>query len=101
MGPESFYLQCIFLRLCINISLSFSQGHNVFVMGGLKSVGGIKSCKYVHKYFFVFLSTQFLSIVFLNTAKSLQVHCKPQTILFLFNQIFSEDSGCWMKKGVS
>ena len=31
-----------------------------------------KACKYVHKYFFVFLSIQFLSIVFLSTANSLQ-----------------------------
>ena len=40
MGPESFYLQCISLRFsqgqCINVSLSFSQGQNVFVLGGLK-----------------------------------------------------------------
>ena len=84
MGPESFYLQYISLRFsqcqCINISLSVSQGQNVFVLVGFEVNWGIKSCKYVHKYFFVFLSTQFLSIVFLSTAKSLQVHCKPQTI---------------------
>ena len=65
-----------------------------------------KSCKYVHKYFFVFLSTQFLSIVFLSTAKSLQVHCKFTANHKLFDsyliQIFPEDSGYWMKeKGVS
>ena len=76
------------------VSLRFSQGQNVFSLiffsgplckcfctpGGFEVNWGNKSCKYVHKYFFVFLSTQFLSIVFLSTAKSLQVHCKPQTI---------------------
>ena len=28
MGPESFYLQCVY------VSLKFSQGQNVFVLGG-------------------------------------------------------------------
>ena len=37
MGPESFCLQCRY------VSLEFSQGQNVFVQGGLKSIGGIKS----------------------------------------------------------
>ena len=41
MGPESFFLQCIFLRLCIKISLSFSQGPNVFCTGGFSIDGGI------------------------------------------------------------
>ena len=36
MGPESFCLQCRY------VSLEFSQGQNVFVLGGLKSIGGIK-----------------------------------------------------------
>ena len=57
MGPESFCLQCIY------VSLKFSQGQNVFVLGGYKVNWRNKSCKYVHKYFFVFLSIQFLSIV--------------------------------------
>ena len=33
MGPESFYVQCISLR--------FSQGQNVFVLGGFSVNGGI------------------------------------------------------------
>ena len=37
--------------------------------GGIKSIWGNKTCKYVYKYFFVFLSIQFLSIVFSK-------HCK-------------------------
>ena len=36
MGPESFCLQCIY------VSFKFSQGQNVFVLGGIKSIGGIK-----------------------------------------------------------
>ena len=66
MGPESFCLQCRY------VSLKFSQGQNVFVLGGYEVNWGNKTCKYVHKYFFVFLSIQFLSIVFLITANSLQ-----------------------------
>ena len=49
------------------VSLKVSQGQNVFVLGGFEVNLGNKACKYVQKYFFVFLS-----IVFLSTANSLQ-----------------------------
>ena len=44
-------------------------GPESFCTGGCKVNWGNKSCKYVYKYFFVFLSIQFLSIVF-------SMHCK-------------------------
>ena len=92
MGPESFCVQCRY------VSLKFSQGQNVFVLGGHEVNRGNKACKYVHKYFFVFLSIQFLSIVFPK-------HCKftANHKLFYFHlfQIFPEGSGCWMRGGVS
>ena len=69
--------------------------------GGYKVYWGNKTCKYVHKYFFVFLSIQFLRIVFLSTANSLQTTNYLIFFFFFFFQIFSEDSGCWMRKGVS
>ena len=49
-------------------------GPESFCTGGCKVNWGNKSCKYVYKYFFVFLSIQFLSIVFFY---ALQSHCKP------------------------
>ena len=66
VGPESYCLQCRY------VSLKFSQGQNVFCTGGYKEYWGNKTCNYVYKYSFVFLNIQFLSIVFLSTAKSLQ-----------------------------
>ena len=36
VGPESYCLQCRY------VSLKFSQGQNLFVLGGIKSIGGIK-----------------------------------------------------------
>ena len=65
-GTRKFCLQCKY------VSLKFSQGQNVFRTGGFEVNWGNKGCKYVHNYFFVFLSIQFLSIVFLNMANSLQ-----------------------------
>ena len=65
-GTRIFCLQCRY------VSLKVSQGQNVFVLGGFEVNWGNKACKYVPKYFSVFLSIQFLSIVFLSTANSLQ-----------------------------
>ena len=88
VGPESFCLQCRY------VSLKFSQGQNVFVLGGHEVNLGNKACKYVNKYFFVFLSIQFLSIVFPK-------HCKftanPKLICFKLLYISSHILISWMR----
>ena len=90
MGPECFCLQCRY------VSLKFAQGQNVFVLGGFEVKWENKARKYVLKYFFVFLSIQFLSIVFPK-------HCKFTANHKLFDfhlfQIFPEGSGYWMRGG--
>ena len=76
--------------------LEIFSGPECFVLGGFEVNWGNKACKYVHKYFFVFLSIQFLSIVFPK-------HCKFTANHKLFDfhlfQTFPEGSGCWMRGG--
>ena len=60
-----------------------SVGPESFCTGGYRVNWGNKSCKYVHKYFFVFLSIQFLSIVFLSTCKVTAKSLQTMTNLIL------------------
>ena len=69
--------------------------YSLVCIGGLKShLGEIKSCKYFQKYFFVFLSIQFLSIVFPKHCKFTANH---KLICFKLLYISSHILISWMR----
>ena len=90
MGPESFFV------FSVDMFLEIFSGPECFCTGGYEVNRGNKACKYVHKYFFVFLSVQFLSKVFPKHCKFTANHKLFDLYLF---QIFPEGSGCWMRGG--